>query len=193
MNRAVEPHLQYPTSHARCEGASQKYQTSSLFEVNDRKRKPHRTARCHFFHSLHHRPLQQLLLHRVSSSDGNRCSPSYYGFDNSSSDSTIAAPPKRPHRAGDVEKFQPPPKSVVETVKNVAVQQPEETNISPIIGEVSPSAPKALSILEQDTPKMVRSMTVFEAENQEMSDYLNSQPKLHKLSAYNLILLYFSL
>ena len=41
------------------------------------------------------------------SSDRNRCSPSYYGFDNSSSDSTIAAPPKRPRRAGDGENFQP--------------------------------------------------------------------------------------
>ena len=41
------------------------------------------------------------------SSDRNRRSPSYYSFVNSSSDSTIAAPPKRPRQAGDVENFQP--------------------------------------------------------------------------------------
>ena len=34
------------------------------------------------------------------SSDRNRRSPSYYGFDNPSPDSTIAAPPKQPGRAG---------------------------------------------------------------------------------------------
>ena len=69
-------------------------------------------------------------------SDRNRRSPSYYGFDNSSSDSTIAAPPDSPRRAGNLENFQPPPASVVETVQNKAVQQPEEIDISPIIGEV---------------------------------------------------------
>ena len=53
---------------------------------------------------------------------------------------------------------------------NIAIQQPEETNISPIIGKVSPPAPQALSILEQDTPTLVKSMTVFEVENQELSD-----------------------
>ena len=104
------------------------------------------------------------------SSDRNRRSPSYYGFENSSSDSTIVAPPKSPRRAGDVENFQPPPASVVETLQHFAEQQPEETNISPIIGEVSPPAPQVLSILHQDTPTLVRSMTVFEAENQETID-----------------------
>ena len=39
-------------------------------------------------------------------SDRNRRSLSYYGFDNSSSDATIAASPKRPRQAGDVENFQ---------------------------------------------------------------------------------------
>ena len=52
----------------------------------------------------------------------NRRSTSYYGFDNSSSYSTIAAPPKRPRRAVDVENFQPPPARVVETVQNIGVQ-----------------------------------------------------------------------
>ena len=37
-------------------------------------------------------------------SDRNRRSPSYYGFD-SPSDSAITAPPKRPRRAGDVANF----------------------------------------------------------------------------------------
>ena len=62
-------------------------------------------------------------------SDRNRRSPSYYGFDNSSSDSPITAPPKLPRRAGDVENFQDPPASVVETVQNFATQ-PEDSNIS---------------------------------------------------------------
>ena len=106
-------------------------------------------------------------IHAKRSSDRNRCSPSYGGFDNSLSDSTIAAPPKRPRRAGEVETFQPPPASVVETVQNIAEQQPDEINI---IGAVSPPAPHAPSIVEQDTPTLVRSMTVFEAENQETLD-----------------------
>ena len=37
------------------------------------------------------------------SSDGNRRSPSFYGFDNSSSDATIAEPPKHRRRARDRE------------------------------------------------------------------------------------------
>ena len=56
------------------------------------------------------------------SSDRNRRSPSYYGFDSPSSDSTIAAPLKRPQRVGDVENYQPPPESIVETVQNTAEQ-----------------------------------------------------------------------
>ena len=46
-------------------------------------------------------------------SDRNHRSPSYYGLDNSSLVSTIAAPPKSPRRAGYVEIFQPQPASVV--------------------------------------------------------------------------------
>ena len=97
-------------------------------------------------------------------------SRSYYGFEYSWSDSTIVAPPKRPRRVGDVENFQPPSASVVETVQHIAEQQPEETNISPIIGEVSTSAPQVLSSLDQDTSTLVRSMTVFETENQDTID-----------------------
>ena len=67
--------------------------------------------------------------------------------------------------------FLAPTASVVETVQNIAVQQPAETNISPIIEKVLPPVPQlALPILEQDSPTLVRSMTFFEAENQEMSD-----------------------
>ena len=91
-------------------------------------------------------------------SDRNRRSSSYYGFDNSSSGSTIAAQPNSPRRAGNVDNFKPPA-SVVETVQNKAVQQPEEINISPIIGEVSPPAPRVLQIIDQDIPTLARSMT----------------------------------
>ena len=70
--------------------------------------------------------------------DRIRRSPSYYGFDNSSPYSTITVPPKRPRRAEDVKNSQLPPASVVETVQTIATQKPEQTNISPVIGEVSP-------------------------------------------------------
>ena len=39
--------------------------------------------------------------------DRNRRNASYYGFENSSPDLAIAAPAKRPRRAGDVENYQP--------------------------------------------------------------------------------------
>ena len=51
--------------------------------------------------------------------------------------------------------------------KHIADQQPGEINISQIIGDVSPPTPQDPSILDIDTPSLVRSMTVFEAENQE--------------------------
>ena len=59
------------------------------------------------------------------SSDRNRRSPSYYGFENPSPDSAIAAPTKRTRRAGDVENFQPPPESIVEIVQHIRDQQPD--------------------------------------------------------------------
>ena len=99
-----------------------------------------------------------------------RRSPSYYGFDNSSSDAAIAASPKHPRRVGDTENFQPPPASVLETVQSIAIQQPDESDNSPVIGEVSPAAPRVQPLIDQETPTLVRSMTenVLEAENQEM-------------------------
>ena len=98
--------------------------------------------------------------HPQRSSDRNRRSPSYYGFDSPSPDSMIAAPPKRPRRAGDVQNYQPLPESIVETVQNIADQQPAEFNISPRIGDISPPAPRDPSLLDIDTPTLVQSMTV---------------------------------
>ena len=105
------------------------------------------------------------------SSDSNRHSPSYYGFENLSPDSAITAPPKRPRRAVDVENYQLPPESIVETVQHIADQQPTVINISPRIGEVSPAAPRDPSPLDIDTPTLVHSMTVFEAEGQDMDEW----------------------
>ena len=99
------------------------------------------------------------------SSDRNRRSPSYYGFESPSPDSTILPPPKRPRQAGDVKKFQPPLESIVEPVQHIAESQPEESNISPQIGDVSPPASRNISLLDKDTPTLVQSLTEFEAEN----------------------------
>ena len=65
------------------------------------------------------------------SSNRNRRSPSYYTFENSSPVSAIAAPAKRPRRAGDVEHYQTPAESIVKTVQHIADQQPNDINISP--------------------------------------------------------------
>ena len=104
---------------------------------------------------------------QTRTSDRNRRSPSYYGFESSPPDSTILPPPKRPRRAGDVESFQPPPDSIVESVQQIAENQLEEPNISPLIGQVSPPAPRNPSLPEIDAPTLVQSMTALEAEEQE--------------------------
>ena len=52
------------------------------------------------------------------SSDRNRRSPSYYGFESPSPVSTIAPPPKRTRRAVDVENYQPSPESIVESAQH---------------------------------------------------------------------------
>ena len=85
-------------------------------------------------------------------SDRNRHSPSYYGFESSPPNSTILPPPKQPRRAGDVESFQPPHDSIVESVQQIAKNHPEEQNISPLIGQVSPPAPRNPPLLEMNTP-----------------------------------------
>ena len=99
-------------------------------------------------------------------SDRIRNSPSYFGFESSPPNSTILLPPKRPRRAGDVENFQPPPESIVESVKHIAENQPEEQNIYPLIGQVSPPAPRNPPLIDIDTPTLVQSMTALEAEKQ---------------------------
>ena len=104
------------------------------------------------------------------SSDRNRRTPSFYGFDSPTPDSTILPPPKRPRRAGVVENFQPPPESIVESVQQIAENQPEETNISPQIGEVSPPASRNSSLLEIDMPTLVQSMTALEAEGHDSDE-----------------------
>ena len=104
------------------------------------------------------------------SSDRNCRSASYYGFKISSPELAIAAPPKRPRRVGDVENYQPPPESIVKTVQHIVDQQPTEINISPRKGEVSPPAPRDPSLLDIDTPTLVHSMTVFEAEGQDTDE-----------------------
>ena len=99
-------------------------------------------------------------------SDRTRRSPSYYGFESSPPNSTILPPPKRPRRAGDVESFQPPSESIVESVQHIAENQPEEQNISPLIVQVSPSAPRNPPLIEIDTLMLVKLMTALEAEKQ---------------------------
>ena len=103
------------------------------------------------------------------SSDMTRRCP-YYGFESPSPDSTIAAPPKRPRRAGDIENFQAPSNSVVETVRNIAEQQPAEFNVSPRIGEIFSPASRNPSLLEIDIPTLLRSMTIYEAENPDVNE-----------------------
>ena len=48
-------------------------------------------------------------------------------------------------------------------------------------GDVSPPAPRVQPIIDEDIPTLVRLMTVLEAENQDISELLISQPKLRKL------------
>ena len=54
----------------------------------------------------------------------------------------------------------------MESVQQIAENQPEVQNISPIIGQVSPPATRNPSLLETDTPTLVQSMTALEAEEQ---------------------------
>ena len=59
---------------------------------------------------------------RSSDKDRNRRSPSHYGFDNLSSDSTIAAPPNVKAGRENVANYQPTPESIVKTVQHIAEQ-----------------------------------------------------------------------
>ena len=77
----------------------------------------------------------------TQTSHRTRRSPSYYGFETSPPNSDIRPPPKRPRRAGDVENYAPPD-TIVESVQQIAENQPEAINVSPCIGQVSPPAPQ---------------------------------------------------
>ena len=69
-----------------------------------------------------------------------------------SSDSVVPTPPKRNRRAGDIESFQPPNISVVETLQFTTEQAQEETNISPVIGNVSPPEPRVRYLANYRSP-----------------------------------------
>ena len=72
--------------------------------------------------------------------------------------------------AGVVENYQPTNVSVVETVQSTAEQITDDKNVSPIIGNVSPTDPQVRPLAAQRTPTLEAdkiSLTVFEAENQE--------------------------
>ena len=55
-------------------------------------------------------------------------------------------------------------------MQNIAEQQPTEFNVYPRIGEVSPPTSRNPSILEIDVPTLVRSMTVYQAENRDVNE-----------------------
>ena len=69
-----------------------------------------------------------------------------------SSDSVIPTPPKRHGRAGDIESFQPQNVSVVETLPSTTEQAQEETNTSPVIGNVSPPDPRVRYLAKYRSP-----------------------------------------
>ena len=102
-------------------------------------------------------------------SDRTRRSPSYYGFETSPPASDILPPPKRPRRAADVEKFAPPD-TIVESVQQIVENQPEEQILSPRIGSVSPPTTRNTTLLDLDTPTLVRSMTALDAEEQDSNN-----------------------
>ena len=87
-------------------------------------------------------------------SDRNRRSPSYHGFKIFSSFSAIAALPKPPRSSGDVDNYQPTCVSVVETLQTITDQLPEEGNLSPVLGELSPHDPQICSLVGQPTPTL---------------------------------------
>ena len=164
----MEFHLLDSIYHARCKGVYPQFQTS-------RDTKSTQRLASRFAQRTGTTPTVSFLVSPTTSRtrtpcsaeqkgfDRNRRSSWYYGFDNSSADSTITAPPKRPRRAGDVQNFHSPPVSVVETVQTIATQLSEEANISPVIGKVSPPDPRIRLLIDQQTPtlnKDLKSLTV---------------------------------
>ena len=51
-------------------------------------------------------------------------------------------------------------------MQHIAEKQPEEQNISPLIGQVSPPAPWNPPLFDIDTLTLVQSLTALEAEKQ---------------------------
>ena len=92
------------TSHAPCEDASLKFLIFSI-DVAHELVLPTQSSPASAVQQVEPTPSTT---QGKRTSDKNHRSASYYGFNSSSSDSTIAAPPKLPHRAGDKENFQPP-------------------------------------------------------------------------------------
>ena len=118
-------------------------------------------------------PLQQVPLLQVPaiafkrSGGKTRRSLTYYGFEDTSFDTLIITSPKSQRRAGDVEHFQSPKVSVVGTIQSTAEQTPEETNISPVIGNMSPLDPRVRHLVDYRSPIPKNDtifMTVYEAE-----------------------------
>ena len=153
-------------SHAQCEGESPKFQTSSLSEINNVTPPQFCIAR-----NQQHRPqIREPQEHNKRDRQIEIGVVPYYGFDSPTPDSTILPPPKWPRRAGDLENFQPPPESIIESVQQIAENQPEETNISPQIVETSPPASRNSSLHKIDTLTLVHSMTALEAERHDSDE-----------------------
>ena len=166
-------HLLAPIYHARCEDAFLKFLIFSPFEAKITKSRP-------IWHAIWFIPRNRRLL-RPYNNWSRQCRANAVRTGTAVAHHTtvlkthlrtrpMQPPRKRQRRAGDVENFQPPPALVVETVQSIAVQQPEEINIYPVIEQISPPAPRMQIIIDQDTPTLVRSMTVLEVENQEISE-----------------------
>ena len=155
-------------SHVRCQVEFPKFRTFSPSEISSHKSAQFRIA------CTQQTPSQIHLPQRNDHRDHQTAiGEAHYGFNSPSPDSTIAAPPKRPQRGVDVKNYQHPPESIVETVQNIAEQQPAETNIFPVIGEVSPLATRDPALHEIDTPTLAHSMTVFEAEGHNLNEWDN--------------------
>ena len=74
----------------------------------------------------------------------NRRSTSCYGFENSSSDSTITAPPKRLGRAGDIKNFQPHLYRWLKRYSQLLISYPRWTTSTLLLGNVT-TRPTSLS------------------------------------------------
>ena len=87
-------------------------------------------------------PAANTTIQNKSTSDRICRSPLYYGFERFLSEFMIRALPNQLRSAGDVENYQPTEFCVVETVQTAPDQLPDEYNISPVNGDVSPPDPR---------------------------------------------------